>query len=135
MISDISNKLISASPAAKSEQLPEAPVSIRPASDTDTDTDTDSSVADDKAVKGELTQEITKVSEENFSEIVKNLNSLVQNIERELNFRVDNDSGKTIVTVLDSKTDKVIRQIPADHVLTISENIENLKGILFSAEV
>jgi flagellar protein FlaG len=83
----------------------------------------------------EVIQEMTAVNAENIDTAVNNLNNIVQNIQRDLNFRVEEESGKVIVTVLDSKTEEVIRQIPAEHVLAISENIENLKGILFSARV
>lgn len=66
---------------------------------------------------------------------VNRLNEALQSIERDLKFRVDESSGDTIITVLDTKTDKVIRQIPTEDVLAIRENIETLKGILFSAKV
>jgi flagellar protein FlaG len=81
------------------------------------------------------TQTASKPAIERVENTVDRLNQYVQSIERDLNFRVDDSSGKTIITVLDSKTEEIIRQIPAEHVLAFSENIESLKGILFSAEV
>lgn len=69
-----------------------------------------------------------------ISETVSRLNEAVQVVKRDLQFRVDDDSGRTIITVLDSETEEVIRQIPPEQVLTLAENIESLKGVLFSAE-
>lgn len=63
------------------------------------------------------------------------LNKAVQSIERDLQFSVDDNSGETIITVMDKATKEVIRQIPTEEVIAIRENIESLKGILFSAEV
>ncbi len=66
---------------------------------------------------------------------VNQLNEAVQSIERDIKFKIDEVSGDTIITVLDTKTEEVIRQIPTEEVLAVRENIEILKGILFSAKV
>ena len=66
---------------------------------------------------------------------VVQLNELVQSIQRDLHFSIDEISGDTVIQVLDSKTEEVIRQIPSEEVLTLARNIETMKGILFSAEV
>ncbi len=79
----------------------------------------------------ELVTDNSEIVEEN----VNRLNDIVQSIQRDLQFSVDDASGKTVVTVLDTQTKEVIRQIPTEQVLALSENIESLKGILFSAEV
>ena len=77
----------------------------------------------------------TEVSSKVLEYTANRLNQAVQSIERGLQFTVDEQSGETIITVTDKKTDEVIRQIPSEEVLAIRENIESLKGILFSAEV
>ncbi|MCP3689259.1 MAG: flagellar protein FlaG [Gammaproteobacteria bacterium] len=66
---------------------------------------------------------------------VSQLNELVQSVQRDLHFSIDEFSGDTVVQVLDSKTEEVIRQIPSDEVLAMAKNIESMKGVLFSAEV
>lgn len=80
-------------------------------------------------------QNQSKVSEAQVVETADRLNQVSQSIERDLKFTIDEMSGDTIITVLDKKTNEVIRQIPSEEVLAIRENIESLKGILFSAEV
>ncbi len=69
-----------------------------------------------------------------LNETVSRLNEAAQVVKRDLQFRVDDDSGRTVITVLDSETEEVIRQIPPEQVLTLAKNIESLKGMLFSAE-
>ena len=132
MIYDISTKLVSFPQTVKPEAVNTKPLKVEPEK---IDSVSELSTAGGEIPEDKTSKAINEVNAEIFSNIVNDLNSLVQNIQRELNFRVDEGSGETVVTVLDSKTDEVIRQIPADHVLAISENIESLKGILFSAEV
>lgn len=80
-------------------------------------------------------QVISEVSSKIVESTANSLNKAVQSIERGLQFTVDENSGETIITVTDKNTNEVVRQIPTEEVLAIRENIESLKGILFSAEV
>lgn len=66
---------------------------------------------------------------------VSRLENFVQSIQRDLLFSIDEASGRTVITVVDSSTQEIIRQIPSEEILAISENIESMKGILFSADV
>ena len=70
-----------------------------------------------------------------IEQMTSRLNQIAQQIQRDLTFSVDDNSGDVVITVTDSQTNKVIRQIPEEHVLAIRENIESLKGILFSAKI
>jgi flagellar protein FlaG len=72
---------------------------------------------------------------ENLESTVNQLNDIAQTIKRDLKFSVDESSGETVITVVDTNSQEVIRQIPPDYVLVVRENIESLKGILFSAEI
>ncbi len=74
-------------------------------------------------------------NQERLKDSVRNLTELVKTVQRDLQFSIDNKSGETVITVLDSLTDEVIRQIPSEEVLALAKNIESLKGVLFSAEV
>ena len=72
---------------------------------------------------------------DNLESTVNQLNDIAQSIKRDLKFSVDDSSGQTIISVVDTQSQEVIRQIPPDYVLNVRENIESLKGILFSAEI
>ena len=72
---------------------------------------------------------------EKLEDSVNRLNDLVQTVSRDLQFSIDDTSGETVITVLDSSTEKVIRQIPSEEVMALSQNFDSLKGVLFSAEV
>jgi flagellar protein FlaG len=43
---------------------------------------------------------------------------------------VDQQSGKTMVRVVDTATDQLIRQIPSEVAIAISHSLEKLQGLL-----
>lgn len=59
------------------------------------------------------------VSRKDLSELVEELSDLVQSVRRELKFSVDEDSGRTVIRVIDSVTGELVRQIPPEEVLTL----------------
>lgn len=67
--------------------------------------------------------------------LVNRANDLVQNIRRELRFTLEEDSGKTVVKVIDSETGEVIRQFPSDELLKLAKSLEQAGGILIKEEV
>lgn len=76
-------------------------------------------------------EDVRQNMEKCLDEVVEQLNDYVQQIQRDLSFSVDEASGKTVVTVLDSGTKEVIRQIPSEEVLNRLRNMGNLQGLLF----
>lgn len=79
-------------------------------------------------------EETEKVTQEKISEAVSNLNDYVQAIRRELKFSIDEDSGRTVITVVDSETKEVIRQIPPEEVLSLSQHLGDKGGAILIAE-
>lgn len=51
-----------------------------------------------------------------------------------LQFSLDKDSGRTVVKVMDTDTNEVIRQIPSEEVLAISKAVDKLKGLLLKQQ-
>ena len=54
---------------------------------------------------------------------VKDLNGFAEKIQTNLNFSVDEGSGRSVITVTDTQTGDVIRQIPAKEVLAVANLI------------
>ena len=69
-----------------------------------------------------------ETSEQALDAAVKQLNSYAQSINRNLEFNVDTDSGQTVVKVIDSETDELIRQIPNEEALTIAKQLDEVSG-------
>ncbi len=57
-------------------------------------------------------------------------NKFLTPIARNLQFSIDDNSGRTIVKVIDTETDKVVRQIPSEEMLAISRALGKLKGVM-----
>ena len=70
-----------------------------------------------------------QVSEEKVREVVEQLNNHAQSINRDIHFSVDDDSGRTVIKVFNSETAELVRQIPSEEVIKLSETIrESIEG-------
>jgi flagellar protein FlaG len=67
--------------------------------------------------------------------VVTELNSMAQNMHRELLFSVDEKSGDTIIKVLDKETDEVIREIPSKEMREVKARLQETVGIIFKDSV
>jgi flagellar protein FlaG len=76
--------------------------------------DTQAKAADPQAVK----------------EAVSAANGAMKAIKSELDFSIDDTTGKTIVRVVDGETGEVIRQMPAKEVIEIAKALDRLQGLL-----
>lgn len=70
-------------------------------------------------------EQSAKPSAEQLQSAVHKLNDYVQNIQRTLSFSVDEDTGTTVVKVIDTETKEVVRQIPAEEMLSLAAAIDN----------
>lgn len=73
-------------------------------------------------------------SAEQLDAAVSKLNDYVQNVQRTLSFSVDKDTGMTVVKVIDTQTNELVRQIPADNVLKLAADIDKQTASLFVKE-
>lgn len=62
-------------------------------------------------------------SESDLQQAVSKLNDFVQTIHRNLQFSIDKESGTMVVKVIDSKSEKVIRQIPTEETLRLARTL------------
>jgi flagellar protein FlaG len=62
-------------------------------------------------------------SESDLHQAVTQLNDFVQSTQRNLHFSVDKESGILVTKVIDSKNDKVIRQIPNEETVALARSL------------
>lgn len=60
---------------------------------------------------------------------VSEVNQFVQQIKTNLQFSVDEASGRSVITVVDSETGDVIRQIPAKEILAVANSLRELSAL------
>jgi uncharacterized FlaG/YvyC family protein len=56
---------------------------------------------------------------------VSQLNKSVQNVRRELQFSVDEETGRVVVRVIDAVAGETIRQIPAEELLQLARHFKD----------
>ncbi len=74
--------------------------------------------------------EKTEASRQQLEEAVKAVNDFLQPINNSLQFNIDDETGKTIVKVVDATTNELIRQFPSEEMLSIAKAIDQMKGLL-----
>jgi flagellar protein FlaG len=83
----------------------------------------------------ELTEKAEAKSVE-VKEAVSRLNDFAQKTQRDLNFQVDEDSGKTVIKVYDRQSEQLVRQIPNEEALEMAKRLSaDEPSMLFSAQV
>ena len=76
-----------------------------------------------------------RVESEQIYRAAESINRQLQTVAPNLRFSVDEDTGKTVVRVVDTGTGETIRQVPSEEVLAISRSIDRLQGLLVHQEV
>ncbi len=62
-------------------------------------------------------------------EAARKAQEVLQSKSNSLVFSLDKDSGKTVVKVVDSATDEVIRQFPSEEMLALAKSLEEFQGL------
>lgn len=75
-----------------------------------------------------------ELDNELLRELVDRVNQTYQSRSISLSFAVDEAAARTVITVMDSRTDEPIRQIPPDEILALIRNIRKMQGMLFDTE-
>jgi flagellar protein FlaG len=72
------------------------------------------------------------VTREAVAAAVQSANAYVQSVASKLQFSLDQDSGRTVVKVVDTETEEVLRQFPSEEMLSISKSIDRMQGLLIN---
>lgn len=68
-----------------------------------------------------------------IEEAIASLNEQLERSQTNLGFQIDDQTDIVMISVTNKETGKLIRQIPAEALVQLSQNIESLKGVLFDA--
>jgi len=69
-----------------------------------------------------------------MTDLVERFRSQAQSIQRDLNFSVDDSTGDVVVQVIDGDSGKVVRQIPSEEILRLTERLDEMRSLLFEAK-
>ena len=72
----------------------------------------------------------TSAEDIKLDQAVEAINRFLKPVASSIEFSVDQDSGRTIVQVIDTDTQDVLRQFPSKEALAISRELDKLQGLL-----
>lgn len=82
-------------------------------------------------------KEVRKTAEteqEKLKMAVQEIEKFVQSVKRNLEFSIDEPSGKVVVKVIASDSGEVVRQIPNEEILKLANSLNDASSLLFSAQ-
>jgi flagellar protein FlaG len=80
----------------------------------------------------ELSPDMIDATVEKLEDAIDQLNSLMRDGQRTLNFSVEKDLNKVVVKVMDVETEEIIRQFPDEQALKFAKHLEGMMGLLFN---
>jgi flagellar protein FlaG len=89
----------------------------------------------DNSFRQQVANENVSLTATEVEETVESLNNAMQMLRRGLNFRIDHDNGRTIIKVIDTATDDVIKQIPSEDSVTLINHMQEMESLLFDEQV
>lgn len=71
---------------------------------------------------------------EELEQAVKNIQEFVQAVKRQLEFSIDDSTGKVVVKVIATQSGEVVRQIPSEAALKLAQSLTNASSLLFDEQ-
>ncbi len=89
----------------------------------------------DPAAHTQVNKKEAQSEQEKVKMAVQEIEKFVQSVKRNLEFSIDEPSGKVVVKVIASDSGEVVRQIPNEEVLRLANSLNDASSLLFSAKV
>ena len=81
------------------------------------------------------TQQQQPLEREQLEKVAQQLQDFMGEMNRSLQFQVDEDSGRDVIKVLDKSTGDVIKQYPSEEVLSLVSKLSETAGLLIDQTV
>lgn len=89
----------------------------------------------DNSFRSEVANEDVSLTVQEIEQTVESLNDAMEMLRRGLNFRIDDDNGRTVIKVIDKETEGVIKQIPSEDVIKLVNHMQEMQSLLFDERV
>jgi len=70
-----------------------------------------------------------------LEKLISSANKIASSNNKEISFRLDEQGEPPIIVISNKETGKVIRQIPSEEMLRLSDNMEEFVGMIFNGRV
>lgn len=123
--SNAAQVLLSRTQATPAPREPESSEPVAPSSGiAETDGVAASASATEPAAK-----QAQAPSREQIDQAMTEVKKALAPVARNLQFSVDDETGRTIIKVIDASTNEVIRQMPSEELLAITKAIDSFSGL------
>ncbi len=82
--------------------------------------------------KGKERRKLSKLQTEQYLKEILHITSI---FDRELRFSVNKELDQVVVKVIDSTTDKVIKEIPPEDIIRLHSRMKEVIGLLFDKKI
>lgn len=106
-------------PAYQRSEVPQPPTAAAPVAPNNGER-----VAAPEAAKN------VKINEAELKRSIDAINRFLQPAHGDIEFSVDEDTQRTLIKIVDTKTQTVLRQIPSKEALAIAKELDRLQGLL-----
>lgn len=120
-LSNLANVATPSAPTRKAGEKPAAPQSIEKTSEL---LPGRQEITDNGKIES-LSSRSQDLKEQDLDKAIAKINDFVQQIQRDLQFSIDDESGKTVIKVIDSESKEVIRQIPEEFILEMARSLQD----------
>jgi flagellar protein FlaG len=120
------NNIVAVKPIPIMQEVPAAVNSEKISSEAKSQ----SNVANEQNLYERVVKKSSSTDQKFSQELVGQLNNELKIFNTRIAFSIDEKTKKTVVKIIDENKNEVIRQVPPDYLLKISERISELLGIL-----
>ena len=89
-----------------------------------------SAATDNSQIKSAADKKAAEPSAAEIAHSVEAINKFLKPVASNIQFSVDQDSGTTLVKIIDTETQVILRQIPSKEALSMAKELDKLQGLL-----
>lgn len=111
-------------------QVPTTPPASRPAASAATGASSAIPATPNNGLPVQMPAKLPVVDAAELKHALDAINKYLKPVASNIEFSIDQDSGRTLVKIVDTETNTVIRQTPSKEVLAIARELDKLQGLL-----
>jgi flagellar protein FlaG len=81
-----------------------------------------------------LVKPVKKPERAELEQAVQDIQAFVQSSQRNLDFSIDDSTGKVVVKVIATESGEVIRQLPTEAALKLAQSLSDASNLLFNTK-
>lgn len=128
MVNEISQSVLS---GVSAQPKGAASSTVRVRENSDIQRVTQSSQITSEGEAQEKTDSAANPDVQTIDNAVEQLNRYAQSVQRKLEFSVDEESGKTVIKVIDKESGEMVRSIPSEEVLEMQQRLRETSEAIF----